>query len=844
MNDYLIIDGTRVELSESEKVALSFSYAEISDPSKRKLSQSRTITIPGTQNNIKFFQRAYSLTWQEFDGIISAVSFDSSKPHICTYYSDNSVIFQGYIQILSSKISKGVVNFEAVLFSNILGLLTQIGDKLVSELGWSEYNHTLNHTNIENSWDTSVILNGVATSNFTAGVPDGWGYMYGLVDYGYDNILNKYKDNEIYPFIYQKEVVEKTLSFLGYTLDSDFMSSERGKRLMLGYGGGDKFELTSSQIADLGVSSTGDGNSTVSNNLVQDPIFGNYNSSINFQSNIIDTSFITITEVSDTTGQMAGGVTTSAITGNFDLHIEFDLDWSLAQTATGGSVDYMRLRNWQLVFVKNGIGSVVQSSGTAVSTSGAISVDYTNNFFLNGGDDYYFRLDAFFEVNVIAPTTGGDFTLTYDYNNTIVQSQTCTNGVVQNGSTIYLPNYIPKIKAVDNLTSLIKHFNLYVSEPDLDGVVTIEPLEDYYYDATLQRSLTKKIDYTKDVEIEPLALTQPKTYKFSFAEDKDYYRSLYFEKWEQQYGDYTLDNQTFFSKGESAFKLSYTITPPVEIDGTDLIIPRVIAVDNGNIKPFKGVARIYYYQGLRTGAWTLEGTNAAADSPQIDYPQVGHLDDIDNPTFDICFGQPREVFYNATAYTAINCYSEYYSRFINELTNPDAKMLKAYFRVTNQDVKDDFLRYPYNIDGVLYRINVVKDYVSNMGTTYYELIKIIEVKKRRTGFIAVDYYNADIRTSLVTGFGDNIISVSGDFTPTKSYNLYEIDTSSGDVVVDLDPEGIDIGKTWNFKKMTEVNTITLQPTSGFTIDGEDNKIITKLNTNALVVWNGTNFLIL
>ena len=752
MNDYLLIDGTKVDLSEADKIALSFSYAEISDPSKRKLSQSRTITIPGNQNNTKFFQRAYNLTWQEFDGIISAVSFDSSKPHICSYYSDNQVIFQGYIQILSSKISKGVVNFEAVLFSNIIGLLTQIGDKLVSELGWSEYNHTLNHTNIENSWETSVIVDGVATSNFTAGVPDGFGYMYGLVDYGYDNILDKYKDNEIYGFIYQKEVVEKTMDFLGYTINSDFLDSELGKRLQLGYGGGDKFELSSADIAALGVSSTGDGSSTLSNTLIQDPIYGNYNSSTTLQSEIIDSSFVTITEVSDTTNQMNAGITTMAITGNFDVHIEFDLDWSLAQTSTG-TVSFMRLNYWQLVLVKNGVGAVVQSNYTAVNTSGTISVDYTNNFFFNGGDDYYFRLDAYYSAGVLAPTTGGDFTVTYDYNNTIVQNQVCTNGIVQNGSTIYLPNYIPKIKAVDNFKSLIEHFNLYVSEPDLDGVVTIEPLEDYYFDAADAVTYTKKIDHTKDIEIEPLALTQPKTYNFMFAEDKDYYRSLYFDKWEQHYGDYTYENQTFFSKGDSSFKLNYTITPPVEIDGTDLIIPRVIKVENGVISPFKGKPRIYYYQGLRTGAWTLEGTNSVADSPQTEYPQVGHLDDIDNPTFDICFGMPRELFYNATSYTAVNCFSEYYSRFINELTNPDAKMLKAYFRVTNQDVKDDFLRNIINIDGVLYRINVVKDYVSNEGTTYFELIKIIEVSKRRT----ITY------TTTIPNGQTSIIDVSGDF---------------------------------------------------------------------------------
>ncbi len=256
-NDQLYINGVQVELNDTTNFSFDFSVADIKDPSKRSRNVSKTLTIPGTQNNLQIFYSAYQLS-QYFDDINAGVGFefDPRVTHQAQYYVNGQLRFSGYLQILKTKILNEVINFEVVLFSNIINLLKEIGDITISELGWDEYNHVLNHTNISNSWNTSVRVNGVATSNFTSGIPNGFGYYWTLADYGYGGVADEFEDNKLYAYIYYREILIKAFARIGYTITGAFIDSVMLKRAIFGMGGGDLPKLSSTDINNRLVDTT------------------------------------------------------------------------------------------------------------------------------------------------------------------------------------------------------------------------------------------------------------------------------------------------------------------------------------------------------------------------------------------------------------------------------------------------------------------------------------------------------------------------------------------------------------------------------------------------------------
>jgi exopolysaccharide biosynthesis protein len=64
----LEVNGFNLELSDNIVIPLTYSVADIKDPSKRKQGYSKSIDIIGTTSNMAFFRSAWSLTISDVDG--------------------------------------------------------------------------------------------------------------------------------------------------------------------------------------------------------------------------------------------------------------------------------------------------------------------------------------------------------------------------------------------------------------------------------------------------------------------------------------------------------------------------------------------------------------------------------------------------------------------------------------------------------------------------------------------------------------------------------------------------------------------------------------------------------
>jgi hypothetical protein len=89
------------------------------------------------------------------------------------------------------------------------------------------------------------------------------------------------------------------------------------------------------------------------------------------------------------------------------------------------------------------------------------------------------------------------------------------------------------------------------------------------------------------------------------------------------------------------------------------------------------------------------------------YPYVGHLDNFNNPTYDVNYYQPKEIAYTTNTkvnYTTNNLYNLYHRKGLEEITNKDSKTVTLFAHLTENEINKLSFRNYYFIDKQYYRL--------------------------------------------------------------------------------------------------------------------------------------------
>lgn len=733
MTGELTVNGTVLDLKEGVSFPFNYSIADIKDPQKRKRNYSRSVKLPGTQTNLEFFASTYQLALSTVGGTSSAgFGFDPTIRIPAKYKNKGSLVFNGLLQLNQVIIENNEYTFECTLFSDFIELFMALGDMKVSELGWSEYNHALTRDNIKRSWNNTVKLNGVDTSNMNAGTPLGFGYHYGLVDYGYPRTSPKtFKTVDLYPMVYWREVFTKCLAIAGIKHTSVFLDSVLFRKFLLGYGGGDKQTISPAEIANRRTKFAGSINKvetrTANPITLSGVTYANYTFFNNFKLADVDNGFTPViaTDVYQQYDQTTGLITVER-SGYYTLNVSQTLNAAVnAGTMTqiqGGVLVYISI-------LRNG-AFIASNSGPL---GGTIVLNKTLDLELLSGDVIELRIN--FQGSVKYQLTGGPDTLqpltitltdAPDFSLDLISKQSTLN----DNDTVELARFIPDLKASDFMTGVITAFNLYISDPDIDGFAKIEPLNDFYGPTNEFDDWTDLLDHSRPVTIKPASRIEGKTYNFLWTEDGDYDNKRYRDRFGIGYGDYAYQVESTFAKGNRDYKLPFAQTIPTD-ELTPLVVPRIISIEeNTNVrKPFKGKPRVYVWNGLKTGAWRLANINSNAHDDLTTYPSVHHFDNWQNPTFDLNFGLPIELQYTTSVITNANLFNVYHRTFIREITGRDSKIVEAFFKLSSKIISENKFGRLKMLNGVLFRLNEIKDFDDNSEeSTMTELVKVVEAK--------------------------------------------------------------------------------------------------------------------
>lgn len=681
----IYIEDQLIDLLKDIGTDFTYTIDDVRDFGSRNTSFSRTISIPATATNNKILGFAFDMGMaheHNMDLPNVSTNFTPSQAAKCEVYIDKIQIFKGVIRILEIVMNKGIIEYQCAVFGELGGFITELGNRRLEDLDFSEYNHTWNVTSIQNSWDTI----------------NGSGYYYPLIDYG-DVSTNKddFHVSTFRPALYAKEYIEKIFEGTSYSLNCDFFNTDFFKKLII---------PNNSQ----GIQGTNDrfilGTISATKNVLNSNTPTARNANLSFDSTTLlnftenaGKSIFTYTDGTKTVRALA------TITGIYQT------DAASSITAT--------------LYVAGVVAQTLVINTFSANNPFTFNIDWTGE--IANTNQVRIELSVPVTANTyIVNVSNANFTFTQ------LAAQLAT--VAYNG-TVSMNNNLPKgIFQKDFFLSICKMFNLYVYQDNInDKQINIAPYIDFYSDAvTNSVDWSQKIDTGSTMSIKPMSQLNARYYAYKYTPDTDYYNDNYLKKYGQTYGDYLYDSEFDFVKDTASTQIIFApsvLYQPTGHGHTDKYYTTIFKLSNNNTQedPMDSVIRILMAKKLNIAhAWKIQQDGGGTLATLNTYGYAGHLDDPTNPTVDINFGAPKELQFPASTYPTNNLFNTYNLPYILEITDMESKLLACRVYLTAVDIYNlDFSKYIW-INGVLFRLNKIESYdPTAYRTTLVNLLKVI-----------------------------------------------------------------------------------------------------------------------
>jgi hypothetical protein len=664
-----------IDMYDDVSTPLNFSIADIRFPDKRNSNYSKTIKIPGTKNNNLLFGNI-------FDVNVTDGSFNPNAKvkGILTIDDENQI--NGYIQMLSITINDdSKIEYEVMILGNVGNIFNALGTAELTALDLSDYDHTYDYATQVASW----------TNDYTDG------YCYPLIEYGYDNDLTKVNVEHLFPSVFLRTYIDAIFQSVGYTYSSTFFDSEYFKKLIVPANAG-KVILTDAQIAPRLYEATQTVQSSGTIESVYDSFFNQWKATFAKQDIIYNN------EITDVSGQYnpATGEWTVAETGYYSLGANGSANVSFLSTAT--SLSAFLNFEWKPYYGST-YSTIGSGYGVLVTGANTLYVGLTNIFF-TAGDKVKVTLAA--QSAFTLTETDGALT----FNGGTFKNQVVNSGLID-GDNITINQVTPlKIKQKDFLLSVIKMFNLYIDiDPNNENNLLIETRDDFYSSGT-NVDWSYKLDNSKPIDIKPMGDLDNKEFNFTYTDDTDYFNKKYKDGYAETYGRFRYVTDNEFLKGTSENKVIFSPTPLIGDTGSDRVISRIWDVDSSNIVKSKAFnIRLLYNGGVKTSnvAYQYNGRISGVHTV-TQYLYAGHVDNPTNPTLDLSFGVPQEIYYDTELYTNNNIFNRFHKKLIDEITDRDSKIFTAYFYLRPSDVRTLDFRNQFYFQNDYFRLNKVFDY--------------------------------------------------------------------------------------------------------------------------------------
>ena len=687
----LLVNKQPIELGDAFDIAITKSIADIRNPESRSSDYSKTLTIPGTAQNNKVFNHIFEVANDIIGSGQYNPDFNPNKKADCIVLVDGMPQIEGFIRLTEIIANNGRIEYNCTIHGESANLFTDLENAKLNELDFSEYNHTCNITNIKDSWDSKIKVNG---SDVSFAYGNGYVWTQALPKRSTLNAdVNDWKAADHTPALYAKTIVDKIFSTKGYKYtDDSFFTSNRFKRLIVPYSNN-----------ALATSPSG-----VTDRLFQAEVSG------------------TTTITGDTTFNGIGDTvpfSNDSASGNFDNGNNYNNSTYKYTVPTGGKYTfYMRLKANRVSNEPNGWQQYAYFVVYNSTTQQKYSLNFTSNFgsgfptTQNNWDDTQavsFNANAGDEIYVYFRLVRSEYLrsqgLPDSYDTIILEANTYFYNASSAASIAYNETvdfgffFSDKFSQRDFMVSLVRMFNLYVEQTDAKTLRFV-PRDDFYNGTN--KDWSKLLDYDQEQEIVPMGDLQNNPYIFTYKEGTDTKSKEYKESTTRVYGDRSLQVDNDFIKSEKKIEVSFSSTPIVNIND------KYFSICGDDKGKHTDDLRILYYNGLRqVGAYYLYDTTKPSQPNLLFYPVTTHMDNPYNMGFDLNFGIPIIPFLPlGFKYSNQNLVNVYYYKTIAEIIDKNSKIFRGYFRITPNEFANIRFNSLYFFEGQYWRLNKVIDY--------------------------------------------------------------------------------------------------------------------------------------
>lgn len=774
-----------LDLVDVPELPIDISAIELGDIGKVFGISSQTFTLPGNDNNNKFFNNVFDL------GATPAVALNKSVP--CQVLVDGEAVFTGklYIQDIVSDQYNDVI-YNVVVTNEVVDFKILTEDVGLSDLNWSPYSHSYTYASISQSWNDQLFSGSILYPlvNYGANPLDSTSpqFEFGGATYQMDNPRTPLKVSQFKPAVQVKTIVDEIFKSINYKYTSSFMDSTFFKNLYMLSSAGDDKDGLSFSTSNSGSYVWTSAAQTITSGFTTLPfgrlVFNNavYNNGDNFD---LTNDYY----VADYTGEHI-----------FNVNIPFTITSAfgpLQQTVQG--------RQCVIKFTKNGtLVNEIHTSKTPL-TSATSGVVNTGNVALSlaAGDiiRIYFALQT-------PPANGLEtFTTvtTAGQNGVWVKVTTPQNPI---GGTVDVSKTFGDLNTLDFMKGLIQKFNLVIEPLENNpNILKIEPYNDWVEQGETV-DWTDKFDRSVKYKIEHPITQLPARYRFSDDLDDDVLNQYTNTTIKKTYGEYVYNTDSDLAEGEEEIGGFFAATPvkqlPTKGGNGTTVVPWLVKQEPGKyVQPYNFKPRLLHktpiktipnneMAGTATGSFSVPtgSTFYYIDDPQNSGVRALNfyrtlLPTTDSPTD---FTSSLDLHYANLGYypfqqSSVNgqcqdgLFNRYWAYYINSLYDIDARLLTCNILLKPSDLKDIKLNNKYFIDGHLYRINRIS--AANLvqeKSTEVQFVKILARKQPFTGRrrVSTGLNPEDFEDIITDGFdtGGNVRYVKyDDGTPVTNPNI-------------------------------------------------------------------------
>jgi len=737
----ITISGTthHLDLFEDSEMKVNSSFAEIQNITQKNSTYSNSFYVPGSKKNNDIFQHFFYIN-------SSFTDFDVRRKMDAIMTYNGYELMTGYIRLNFVNIENREVIYNITFYNEVGNLVANIGDKLMRDLNLDDMKHPyeayevaygslkdpdlytptgttayetgkaywfLGHFGYEYTTGNTLNVNATPKLNFSL-------FSGGLFSQGYfDDPATPLQSYYLKPSVQFKELYTRIFNQAGYEIESEFMDTAYFKRYYLpqAFNNEGLYLLQGDNIEYQTIQS---GEPITYSSITWHNVSPSYTQANTERAKLTPTTLDNISAHSISGDYIMTLNATGIYTATLDLGM-----FNSERVPESVNLDAVLDVYFHQILSGTTTGNTIYHPATiTIAPGGSGNLTYEFSWFANSGDT--FAIDFL--------NSGVGTAIITDLNFNIIQGPK----IVQGDFDYALEFPDDKFKQIDFIQAVNTLFNfVVVPKVDEPRTLIVEPVIDFIGKGAVL-DWTRKIDHNQPIQISPTTNVVNGVVNFNIQKDTDNGNEQFFNLNNLVFGTKQVDLNTDYKEAEINFGSQFSssvdyVMQNQQYNYATLPIYYVLETEEAEgqveqfFRPFRTLPRPLF-RGVNLPGRNIQDITISG----VSYGEVWYLDQTQIDVFPLnnrfttypfgVSGFSHYTNYNKTHYYDITeaqfpSYDDmetiYYQDYLDDLTDPDNRILDCSVYLTNEELKDIQYNEKIFIDGNYYRINKIEGYNYN-----------------------------------------------------------------------------------------------------------------------------------